>query len=77
MSLADRLSVPPSRRRECGAAKVIQALPKDDRDAVVKALADPRFTAPTLVEALRAEGHEVSVWMLSNHRRGGCSCGTR
>lgn len=81
MSLADRLGDlnPAEAGLPCGIAVVLEALPDADRVALVDALARPkgdrlRLSARQISEALRSEGHRVSLKTVEIHRKGACRC---
>lgn len=78
MSIAERLAAPtPAPRARCSVAAILGKLEGQDRDALVVAIGDDRFTGEAIAQALRAEGHQVSGHTVQRHRRGRCSCDAR
>jgi hypothetical protein len=59
----------------CNTGSVINKLPKEDKEVLLKALADGVPTH-TLVLALRQEGYRTSDNTFATHRAGKCKCPT-
>lgn len=75
MSLLEQLARPKSPfRSRCTVAKLLEQLPSEDREALTRALADPKFQGTQISRALRAEGHRVGDDSVRRHRRGDCAC---
>lgn len=76
MSLAEHLAEPAS--KGCKVADIIAQLDGEDRDVLLKALADlDGYSNRRILRALRAEDHAVGRTTLQEHRAGVCRCGTR
>jgi len=76
MSLADALTdeLAAKKSQGCGVGKLLGALPKPDRAALLEAMVNPAYTAPAITRALAAEGHKVSNFTMRAHRRSDCPC---
>ena len=57
----------------CATGIVISKLPKEDKEVLLKAIADGIATH-TLVLALRQEGYRSSDNTFATHRNGKCKC---
>lgn len=63
----------------CSVGQLLEELHEEAREAVEKALASRKLTAPAIHRALRDRlGDDApSPWAIGNHRRQGCRCGSR
>ena len=82
MSLAKRLmeTEPARRGLPCAVDVLLCALPKQDAQALVAAMAVPkgdprRLSSRVISETLHLEGYKVGPRSISNHRNGACRCG--
>jgi len=75
MSLANALAAhkQTSKGPRCALCNTIDTLPKDDRAALVAAIADPSFTGAAISRALKSEGHNISGPIVMRHRKGECA----
>lgn len=77
-TLADALAATKPRKPgfQCKVSRLLDTLDDEDRAAIDGALADTgRFTAPMIVEALAAAGHEMDEQAIRRHRTGKCCRG--
>lgn len=60
----------------CKMSRLLDGLDAEDRTAIEQALADTaRFTAPMIVAALTAAGHDMDEQAIRRHRTGKCCRG--
>lgn len=81
MSLVDKLqsATPSQTGMPCGMAKVLEALPEEDREALNKALfvdasSGVRISNTQLYKILLEEGYSVPPFAVAQHRRRQCRC---
>lgn len=75
MSLAEKLRAVTPRVSGCIVAQILADLGKEDREALVEALADAvGYSSRCLVAALREEGFPVGRSAIQVHRNNECSC---
>ena len=60
----------------CGIAKLYEALPAEDTEALKKAIADPMVKATAIARALKARGYQITDSVVTRHRRKECVCGS-
>jgi hypothetical protein len=74
MGLADRFSSyeKPRVGARCTTCHLEVTLPKDDADALMKALADPSVSNAAISEILKSEGHPIGETSIRRHRKGMC-----
>ena len=74
MGLADRFSAyeKPRMGARCTTCHLEMTLPKDDADALMKALADPSVSNSAISEILKSEGYQVGETSIRRHRKGMC-----
>jgi hypothetical protein len=80
MALSDRLQNPPSSRTgtPCSLGAVLATLDPTERAALEQMLGTPEqrgWSAPSIYDALKAEGYEVALQTVNRHRGGRCRCG--
>lgn len=74
MSLTDRLAAPPtSYPTRCTLCRAFEVVSADEKAAVIAALANSDFPMTAITQALKDEGHNVSLKAVIRHRRGECS----
>ena len=79
MALKDSLAAPPNqavRGFPCSTGELLKTLQGDDLRSFERALADFRYTARYIVEAVRADGHLIAEGSLRKHRASRCRCFT-
>lgn len=59
---------------KCSVALLLAALPDEEREALLAALANPEKMGSTIGAVLRAHGHHVQDSTVQRHRRGACQC---
>ena len=59
---------------KCGIYKVRKKLKKADDAALLAAIADEGITSMAISTVLKRNGHSVSHYTITRHRRGECSC---
>jgi hypothetical protein len=65
------------RRMRCRMAQVLEALDDDDAADLRVAFDDADVTHASIARVLTAAGHSVTQNLVTRHRNGLCSCGTR
>lgn len=60
--------------RRCTVAQILERLDDTDRDALLKAIANPLIKHTTLAAELRRHGHDIQGVTLGRHRRELCRC---
>ena len=74
MALADKFAEYSAKKTShCPLGAILTKLPKADREAFDKAVAD-NFPARLIVHALREEGYKTSTDSLYRHNKGLCKC---
>lgn len=63
------------RSNVCTVEMLLSKLPKEDQEALIKALIDPTIPSTFIARALKKEGFDVQGQSLARHRRGECRCG--
>lgn len=58
----------------CTVGLLLDFMTKDDREALIAALADDSIESRTIWRVLIDEGHEISDTPINRHRRGLCQC---
>lgn len=64
-------AVPP---KKCKVARLIDEMPKQDREETLQAITNPRIYTETLARVLSQHGYPIGSSTLSLHRRGECCC---
>lgn len=64
----------PNRRDVCRFAELIEARPRAEREAIVTAVDNPRWSSRSLAGVLVKHGVTVSSGAIQNHRNGTCPC---
>lgn len=74
-SLADALKAarPNKGGPSCHLCETINALSKDDKQALDDALNDRRMAATMIAKALTDSGYDIGVGSIRRHRRGECA----
>jgi hypothetical protein len=72
MSLTERFAEEPP--ASCKVRAILEALPRDDSEAVNKALSNPRWSSIRIAQILTAEGHPVGRSTVQAHRNLTCQC---
>jgi|DEB19_MinimDraft_3_1074340.scaffolds.fasta_scaffold00387_6 predicted transcriptional regulator len=75
MGLKDKLANLPevSHPLYCTLGKILDELPKEDKDALTSALVSHASTR-SITEVLRTEGYKVDRQTVTLHRKGFCRC---
>jgi hypothetical protein len=58
----------------CGIAKMYEALPNEDAEALKQAIADPMVKATAIARALKGRGYQITDSVVTRHRRKECVC---
>jgi hypothetical protein len=65
---------PPSVKRTCKVATVLEGLSEDDTAILLKAIHSPEWTIKGLSRALISRGIQLSESPLTSHRNKSCAC---
>lgn len=65
---------PPSQKRSCKVAVILETLDKKDQDILNNAVFSPEWPIKSLSRALNERGIQLSDTPLTNHRAKACAC---
>jgi hypothetical protein len=76
VALGDKFTQAKTTRKgpPCSVGVLLSSMTKDDREALIAALADPSIESRTIWRVLIDEGHEISDTPIGRHRNGVCQC---
>jgi hypothetical protein len=57
----------------CAVCTLLGELPDNERDALIKAMAQPKIGHTALSRVLKENGHSISDGVIGRHRRGICT----
>lgn len=65
---------PPSQKRSCKVATVLETLSKEDQQILTNAIFSPEWPIKSLSRALNERGIQLSDSPLTSHRAKACAC---